>query len=145
MCKIPNITEQQTMLRDAFKRLVDTHKQKNVIDTAGIGQTIASSIYHGRKGIGDDTIEKLDAAYPDWRNLPSKEKPKETLADKLNLGFIGVAEFKRQLNLFFDGMSAEHKEAIVLIANKLYDIDRPNDLTANPTNGKTKKEKEKQE
>jgi hypothetical protein len=144
MKKILKASEQQSLLRDAFKRLVDEVKQKAVVD-AGLNQTVASGIYHGRKGIGDETIEKLDASFPDWRTIKEgKTNNNSVIGNKLNLEFLGLAEFKRQLNHFFDGMSAEHKEAIVLIANKLHDIDQPNNKKSRPFPTGPTKQKEKQ-
>lgn len=138
MCKIANIQEHQSMLREAFKRLIDTHSQKVVIEAAGLSQTVASGNYHGRKGIGDETIEKLDLAYPNWRDTDSP--PAKQVQPRLNLDFKGIAEFKRQLNLCFDGMSVEHKEIIVSIANKLYDLDNHQASIFNPSIKKKVKE-----
>lgn len=142
MDKIPTVIQQQLLLRDAYKRLVDSVGQKELVE-AGLNQTVASGIYHGRKGIGDETIDKLDKKFPSWRDLKDEKKANKK-EQKLDLSFLGIEEFKRQLILFFNGMSQEHKEAIVLIANKLYDIDKPDDISANPTNGKKKKEKSEQ-
>jgi hypothetical protein len=40
--------------------------------------------------------------------------------------------FKAQLLYFYEGMSQLHKEALVGMANNLYNIDQPNDKKANP-------------
>lgn len=144
MSTIPNIREQQALLREAFIRLVDEVKQKAIVD-AGLNQTVASGIYHGRKGIGDETIEKLDLKFPEWRTI-NDEKPSNAKIDKkLNLDFVGIVEFKNQLNYFFDGMSTEHKEALVQMANKLHEIDNDDPKSAPFKNiDRRNKEKESQ-
>jgi hypothetical protein len=40
--------------------------------------------------------------------------------------------FKKQLDYFYQGMSQDHKEAIVMMANRLHNIDHPESGIANP-------------
>jgi len=139
MPKIMKIEEHQTLLREALKALVDKETQRNVVEKAGLNQTVLSGNYHGRKGIGDETIAKLDKAYPEWRERSNESMAAQASNDAVKKS-INLNEFKRQLIYFYDRMSNSNKEALVLIANRLYDIDHPNDLLSNPTNGKKKKE-----
>lgn len=53
-------------------------------------------------------------------------------------------ELERQLIMFFRTISEENRDDLINYANYLYNKDHPNDLTANPTNGKKKKEAAKQ-
>lgn len=48
-------------------------------------------------------------------------------------------EFLRQLIYFYKGMSLDHKEDLIKIANQLHGIDNPNDRLANPYPRKPKK------
>jgi transcriptional regulator with XRE-family HTH domain len=41
-------------------------------------------------------------------------------------------EFRRQLIVFYGGMSQKHKDLLVMIANQLYSIDNPKDKHAMP-------------
>jgi len=41
-------------------------------------------------------------------------------------------EFERQLILFFRGMSLDHKDDLLSIANNLYNLDVPNNKLSNP-------------
>lgn len=128
MGKIITVSELQTQLKEAFIRLVDKVGQSDLVAN-GINQTIASNIYHGRKGIGDETIAKLDRLYPDWRTIPNNTSTSQP-ESKFKIEFLGLKEFKRQLNFFYDGMCMGNKEALVMIANRLYEIDNPNDTSA---------------
>lgn len=40
--------------------------------------------------------------------------------------------FTKQLLFFYDGMSLEHKDDLLKLANQLYDIDNPNNRLSNP-------------
>jgi len=85
MPKIMKIEEHQTLLREALKALVDKETQSKIVEKAGLNQTVLSGNYHGRKGIGDETIAKLDKAYPEWR-----ERSNESIAAqaRVNLGVL---------------------------------------------------------
>ena len=50
-------------------------------------------------------------------------------------------ELERQIIFFFRNVKPDHQDDLLSFANNLYNIDNPNDRTANPSNGKTKKEK----
>jgi transcriptional regulator with XRE-family HTH domain len=71
------------------------------------------------------------------------DEPTSAISEKGNYqsreGHISVTEpeqeydeLRRQLLLFYDGMSQGHKEAIVMTANSLYSMDNPDDRTAMP-------------
>jgi hypothetical protein len=137
MSKIPNVTEQQSLLRAAFKRLVDEVGQKTLVE-AGLNQTVASGIYHGKKGIGDETIEKLDKKWPTWRDEADNHPPPNKAANEST----GDA-FLDTLLYCYKGMSNEHKEALAMMANSLYSIDNPNDRMANPWSGAERRKSEK--
>jgi hypothetical protein len=59
---------------------------------------------------------------------------------KLKISGVEIDTYEQQLLKVFASLSTGHKDAVLLLANKLLEIDRPNDLKANPTNGKKKKE-----
>lgn len=52
-------------------------------------------------------------------------------------------EFERQLLMFFRGMTADHKDDVLNIANNLYNLDMPHDKLSNPL-PVSPKQKEKQ-
>jgi plasmid maintenance system antidote protein VapI len=54
-------------------------------------------------------------------------------------------EFKRQLIYFYDGMTQEHREIVLNLANKLYSLDNPDDRLASPFPTKQEEQKDAQE
>lgn len=72
-----------------------------------------------------------------------KSKEQKVINTPYKIEILGEKEFKKQLDFFYNGMSMNNKEALVLIANKLYEIDHPTDSSASGRKPK-KQEKAKQ-
>lgn len=51
--------------------------------------------------------------------------------------------FREQLNYFYENMKDEHKDVLVMLAQKLHNIDVKDDKVSNPFPNKPKKEKAK--
>jgi hypothetical protein len=56
--------------------------------------------------------------------LPGHSKDKNPISE--------TDEFRRQLLMFYGGMSQRHRDLLVMIANQLYSIDNPRDRGAMP-------------
>jgi hypothetical protein len=86
------------------------------------------------RNIGDRLAAKIEQKLEKpvgW--LDNLEDPKPLNANQSLRPYItDMDEFQRQLNYFYEGMSLAHKETIVMLANKLYGIDQPQDKRATP-------------
>jgi transcriptional regulator with XRE-family HTH domain len=149
MKKIPMPSDNFEELRLAFVKLVKDEKAKgksqtDIADAIGVLPNYVSNIVNKRKGLGDEVIAKIDDKYPNWRTIEDdKAENGKAIDAKPKFVFTGIAEFKKQLNYFFDGMSNEHKEALVQMANKLHEIDNDDPKSA-PFKGIERREKAKQ-
>lgn len=52
--------------------------------------------------------------------------------------YAAINEYNRQLLYFFDGMSIEHKDALLMMAQAFHAQDNPNDCQSNPFPNKPK-------
>jgi hypothetical protein len=80
------------------------------VDPSYISRCLYPEGKAGKKNIGEKMIEKIEAVHPGW--------------------FQNA--YLRQLAHFFLGMSQEHQDDLLKIANQLYTIDNPQDRAANP-------------
>lgn len=154
MKTIPTAAEHDLMLRAAFtkllERLKDEVKPKGVqtylANKLGVESSFVSNIVGGRKTIGDALIEKLDELYPGWRAIEEVQAVQNTMDESdptfgaLLGSLIDPHTFKKQLDFCYEGMSQEHREALVMMANRLHNIDHPESGVANPA-GKNKNKK----
>jgi hypothetical protein len=159
MKTIPTAAEHDSMLRTAFINLLEKVKddvkpkgaQTHLASQLGVESSFISNIVAGRKNIGDTLIDKLDKLYPGWRaidNSPEERLPDNLLDEKgtsfgaLLSSLIDPNTFKRTLDFCYEGMSQEHKEVLVMLANRLHNIDHPESGIANPAGkGVAKKNK----
>jgi transcriptional regulator with XRE-family HTH domain len=104
------------------------HTQSWLAEQCGVSDNAVAKWIRTSK-VSRDSIKKIAKVL----NMP---------ADKLLGGKFDTInnELERQLIMFFRGVKPDHQDDLLTMANNLYNIDNPNDLTANPTNGKKKKE-----
>jgi plasmid maintenance system antidote protein VapI len=132
---IPKPGEVNEALRKALLELVKEIKKKDegckdyeIASEIGVAANYLSNMLHGRKGIGDDTVAKIDVKFPGWRDVVVADNGKKTAPQASE----EIDEFTKQLLYFFKGMSLEHKDALLLLANKLHAVDNRNDPRSNP-------------
>lgn len=94
------------------------------------------------------SILKVDALYLSDGVMPSHEVKQETKEYVVKPGTVvaGIKINSMEENLLkhYSKLSGSSQRAIDLMVNHLYSLEYPNDFSANPTNGKKKKESAKQ-
>lgn len=121
-------------MREILQKLMKQHEDTatSLARKSGVPQP---TIYRFIKGQHSDPrsaiVKKLAAAYGLTESqlrgnapLPGENKGRGQQ--------IEMDEFKRQLLMFYSGMSPKHKDLLVMVANRLYSIDNPKDKTAMP-------------
>jgi len=104
--------------RKKLRELISTHyggvdaklAERIGADPSYISRCLYPEGKAGKKNIGEGMVEKIEAVHPGW--------------------FQNV--YLRQLSHFFMGMSQEHQDDLLKLANQLYSIDNPDDRIANP-------------
>lgn len=145
-----NITAEDLAASSEFKRRwtklkTDDPKisQGEAATKMGFSQSMFNQLLHGTvtwapkhvKAVGD-YFKAPYSAFKTFTDLPYEIEDlpaaKQILAKEPTDEEKAIAEFRKQLLFFFEEISTDNKDALVLIANKLHDIEKGIGTSSNP-------------
>ena len=133
--KAIGMTQQQLAKAAGVSQGLISDLEKNVYPTSAHVPKMAS-------------VLKVDALYLSDGVMPASEARQElrdyAVKPPIEVAGIKINSMEENLLKLYSKLSGSSQRTIDLMVNHLYSLEHPNDLTANPTNGKKKKEAAKQ-
>lgn len=127
-------------------------KGVNVTQLAGIIKEQQPTLYRIYRGLSKNPhlriIEKLEnyfgVKYTKDGSVVKQELAEYDVKPPVVVAGMKINSMEANLLKHYSKLSGSSQRAIDLMVNHLYTLEHPDDLAANPTNGKKKKETEKQ-